>query len=157
MSFFSAYAGTHRITIEHPDPEKTYWVELQKYLTRGATQKAESHLQKLTMVDGKPCPAPDVWSSQAEKVLASVLAWNFDDDSGMTAPINMQTIRRLPEVVFDQLLAAVEETNEPDAPAERRRFPDEGIVGDPDGDAGASELGDVPVEAGAVGAPWDAS
>ena len=157
MSFFSAYTGTHRVVLDHPDPEKEYWVELQKYLTHGSTQKADSHLQKLTMVDGKPCPAPDVWASQAEKVLASVVAWNLDDDNGMTAPVNMQTIRRLPDVVFDQLLAAVEETNKSDDPAERRRFPDEGVVGDPNGDAGAPVAGDDADEAGAVGTPWDAS
>ena len=157
MSFFSAYTGTHRVVLDHPDPEKEYWVELQKYLTHGSTQKADSHLQKLTMVDGKPCPAPDVWASQAEKVLASVVAWNLDDDNGMTAPVNMQTIRRLPDVVFDQLLAAVGETNKSDDPAERRRFPDEGVVGDPNGDAGTAEPGDDADEAGAVGTPWDAS
>ncbi len=157
MSFFSAYVGTHRVILNHPAPEKEYWVELQKYLTHGSTQKAESHLQKLTMVDGKPCPAPDIWAAQAEKVLASIVAWNLDDDNGMTAPLNMQTIRRLPDKVFDQLLAAVEETNKADGEAERRRFPDEGELGDPDGDVGPTVPGDVPAEAGAVGAPWDAS
>lgn len=156
MTFFSAYTGTHRITLNHPDPTQEYWAELQKYLSHGSTQKAESHLQKLTMVDGKPCPAPDVWSSQAEKVVASVVAWNLDDENGI-APINMQTIRRLPDVVFDQLLAAVEDSNKADEPAERRRFPDEGVVGDPDGDTGSAEPGDDADQAGAVGATWDAS
>lgn len=152
MGFMSAYDGTHRVVIPHPDKE--YWVDLKNHLTHGATEKSTAALQQLTMVDGKPCPAPDVFKSQAELVLASVVAWNFDDDNGTVWPINMQNLRRLPDSVFTLLHRAVEVSNAPDGPQERLRFPDEGPVGDSHGLGGAAFPVDVPAGAAAVAAPW---
>lgn len=147
--FMSAYEGTHRVTIPHPDKE--YWVELRKHLTHGATEKSASALQTLAMVDGKPLPKPDVFKSRAELVLASIVGWNLDDEHGVW-PLNMQSIRRLPDAVFDLLHDAVEESNK-STTAERRQFPDGGVGGDPDGDGGTAEPADVPDRAAAVAAP----
>jgi hypothetical protein len=148
MGFMSAYDGTHRVTIPHPDTE--YWVEIRDHLSHGATERSTAALQALTMVDGKPCPVPDVYKSRAETVLASIVTWNLDDDNGTVWPVNMQSLRRLPDSVFSLLHDAVEESNKPRPAAEQARFHGEGVVGDPDGDAGAPVDGDVPGGAGAV-------
>lgn len=154
MGFMSAYDGTFKVPIPHP--EKEYWVELRKHLTHGATEKSTAALQSLNMVDGKPVPAPDVFKSQTEKVLASIVDWNIGagDEHGIW-PINVQSVRRLPDVVFELLHNAMEESNKPRPPAEQARFPVEDVVGDPDGDAGAAVPVDAPDEAGVLAAPGD--
>ncbi|MHA6764679.1 hypothetical protein [Streptacidiphilus sp. PAMC 29251] len=144
----SAYDGTHRITIPHP--EKEYWVELKQHLTHGATEKSATALQAMTVVDGKPRPAPDVFRSRSETVLASIIGWNLDDANGTVWPINMQSLRGLPDSVFSLIHEAVEESNKPRPAAEQARFHGEGGVGDPDGDSGAPVDVDVPAGAGAV-------
>lgn len=152
MGFMSAYDGSHRITIPHPDGE--YWVELKKHVSYGATEKSTAALQALTMVDGKATPAPDIFKSRAESVLASIVDWNIDDDNGTVWPKNMQSVRRLPESVFALIHEAIEESNKPRPAAEQARFHVEGVVGDPDGDAGAPVDVDVPAGTGAVEATW---
>lgn len=142
MGFLSAYDGVDRVVIPHPDGD--YWVDLKRHLPLGAIEKAESHLQRIAMIDGKPCPAPDVVKSKQERVLASIADWNIDDDNGTVWPINLQNLRRLPDTVFDQLHAAVEASNVPANSEERRRFPDDSVGGDPDGDGGAAVPVDVP-------------
>lgn len=148
MGFMSAYEGTHRIAIPHPDKE--YWVDLKQHLTHGATEKSAAALQAMELVDGKPRPAPDVFRSRSETVLASIIGWNLDDDNGVVWPINMQSVRRLPDSVFDLLHEAIAESNKPRAAAEQARFHGEVVGGDPDGDTGAPVVGDVPAGAGAV-------
>jgi hypothetical protein len=155
MGFMSAYDGTHRIVIPHPDGD--YWVELKKHLSHGAAEKATAALQGLEVVDGKARSKADIYKSQLEKVLASIVAWNLDDDNGTVWPVNQQSLRRLPDSVFDLLFETVEKSNAPEGRAERTRFPAEDDGGDPVGDAGASESGDVPDGAGAVEAPWAAA
>jgi hypothetical protein len=150
--FLSAYEGTYRITIPHPDRE--YWVELRKHLQHGATEKSAAALQSVSVVDGKPQMRPDVWRSRTEMVCASIVNWNLDDPNGTVWPINIQSVRRLPEAVFDQIHDAIEESNKPLTPAERAQFPDEGSGGDQDGLGGAGEPVDVPDGAGTVAATW---
>jgi hypothetical protein len=104
-------------------------------------------------VDGKARSKADIYRSHMERVLASIVAWNLDDDNGQVWPINQQSLRRLPDSVFDLLFEAVDRSNAPEGKAERTRFPDEGDGGDSDGDAWAGEPGDVPDGAGAVEAP----
>lgn len=155
MGFLSAYDGTHRITIPHPD--KDYWVVLRKHLPHGATERSTAALQTMSIVGGKPCPAPDVYKSHSELVHASIVEWNLDDDNGTVWPLNMQSVRRLPEAVFDLLHDAVLESNKTRSVEEQRRFPGEGVVGDPVGDSGPAEPVDVPAAAGTVAAPWGES
>lgn len=154
MGFLSAYDGTHRITIPHPEQE--YWVVLRKHLPHGATEKSTIALQAVSIIAGKACPAPDVYRSQSELVAASIVEWNLDDDNGTVWPINMQSVRRLPEAVFDLLHDAVQESNKTRTVEEQRRFPDGDVSGDPHGNLGAAEPVDVPVPAGTMAAPRDA-
>lgn len=151
MGFLSAYDGVDRLVIEHP--EKDYWVDVRRHITHGATEKSASALQGVELVEGKAKPTPDVYKSQSELVLASVADWNLDDDNGTVWPINMQSIRRLPEAVFDQIHDAVKASNKPQGPAERRKFPDVGADGDQVGDRGATIPVDVLGGAGAMEAP----
>lgn len=150
MGFLSAYSGTHRVAVPHPDRE--YWVELREHLPHGATEKSAAALQAVTMVGNKVQPTPDVYKSRAELVLASIVDWNIDDDNGTVWPVNMQSIRRLPEPVFDLLYQAIEQSNGALAAAERAQFRDGGASGDPDGNGGASVPVDVPAGAAALAA-----
>lgn len=153
MGFLSAYDGVKRVPIPHPDPAKDYWVDLKNYLSHGATEKSAQALQEMEIVDNKARPAPNVYKHEAERVFASVLDWNLDDDNGTVWPLNMQSIRRLPESVFELLKAEVEKTNQPRTKEEQAQFPAAGEGGDPEaGDGGSSEPVDVPGEAGAVAA-----
>jgi hypothetical protein len=152
MGFLSAYDGTHRVVIPHPDRE--YWVELKKHVSHGATEKSQLALQEMEIVNGKAMPAPNVFKSQAELVLASILDWNLDDDNGHVWPLNMQSIRRLPDSVFTLLHQAVLESNKAESPEERARFRQPSLSGDPHGDSGSPEPVDVPDGAAAVAAPW---
>jgi hypothetical protein len=153
--FLSAYDGTFRITIPHP--HKDYWVELRKHLQHGATEKFMSELQTVTVIDGKAQAKPNVWKSQSEKVLASIVNWNLDDANGTIWPVNMQNLRRLPEAVFDQIHDAIEESNKPLPAEERAQFPDEGAGGDQARDGGPAEPEHLFGGAGAVEAPWTAA
>jgi hypothetical protein len=153
MGFLSAYDGVKRISIPHPDPAKDYWVDLKSYLSLGATERSAQALQEMEIVGGKPRPAPNVYKHESERVLASVLGWNLDDDNGTVWPVNMQSVRRLPESVFELLKAEVNETNRPRTPEEQAQFPAAGEGGDSEaGDGGAAEPVDVPGEAGPVAA-----
>lgn len=150
MGFLSAYDGVKRVPIPHPNPTKEYWVDLKSYLSLGNTEKSAQALQEMELVGGKPRPAPNVFKHESERVLASVLDWNLDDDHGVW-PINMQSIRRLPESVFELLKEKVNATNRPRTAEEQAQFPAADESGDSvAGDGGAAELVDVPDEAGAV-------
>lgn len=153
MGFLSAYDGDETVAIPHPDPSKNYWVKLRRYLSHGSTEKAALALQEMEMVAGKPQPAPNLRKHQDERVHAAILDWNLDDDNGVIWPINMQSIRRLPDEVFDLLHTRVEELNRPRTPKEQAQFPAADSGGDPaSGDAGAAGAVDVPGGEGAVAA-----
>lgn len=151
MGFLSAYDGTYRITIPHPDKE--YWIDLKKHLTQGDTEKAGVHMQAVTIVKGQPCPTPDAIRMRQELVLASIAGWNLDDDNGTVWPLNIGSVRRLPEAVFERLYAQVEKSNEQLSPQERAQFPDEGAGGDPARDGGAAVAADVLDGTAVVAAP----
>lgn len=151
MGFLSAYEGVDRLAIPHP--EKDYWVDVKRHVTHGATEKSAAALQGVVLVEGKAKPTPDVFKSQSELVLASVENWNLDDDNGQVWPINMQSIRRLPEAVFDQIHDAVKESNKPQTAAERRKFPDVDADGDQVRERGTAQPVDVLGGAGAMEAP----
>jgi hypothetical protein len=159
MGFLSAYDGTHRVPIQHPDPTKEYWVDLKNYLSHGATEKAHVALQEMELVNGKPQPAPNVFKQKSELVLAAVLDWNLDDDNGTVWPINMQSIRRLPDEVFGLLHSEVERLNGPRSKEEQAQFPAAGGGGDQvaGGDAAAAGAVDVPGAEQVLEAPWPAA
>lgn len=155
MGFLTAYDGTHRVAIPHPDPNVEYWVDLKKYLSHGATEKAALALQEMELHQGRPQPAPNVFKQQSELVFASILGWNLDDDNGTVWPINMQSIRRLPGEVFKLLHDEVEKLNGPRSPQEQAQFRAEDLGGDPVAGGGVDTAGavDVPGAAGVLEAP----
>jgi hypothetical protein len=152
MGFLSAYEGTERFKIDHP--EKDYWIDLKQYISQAEKEKAEREIQTMRVVDGKPVMTPDIVKAQQLLVLASIADWNLDDANGTVWPIDMAHVRKLPDVVYDQLLKKVDVLTKPAPAAEKARFPGEGVVGDPDGDARAAVTADVPDGAAAVAAPW---
>lgn len=156
MSFLSAYSATQKVTLG--DPERGYWVELREYVSQGDKTEAERALQGRQHVNGTDVIMNmDVARYRQLMVLASVKAWNLDDDNGKIWPINIQNVQRLPGPEFDRLWAIVDKMNKPIAIEERRQFPDSGGDGDQDGTTGEPDpevTGDVLAGAAAVATPW---
>lgn len=155
MGFLSAYSGTQRLTIG--DPERGYWVELREMLSQGAKEKAEQALQGRQRINGGDVITQmDVARYRQLMVLASIKDWNLDDDNKQVWPINLQSVQRLPGIVFDELWKFVDSSNEPRPAAEQRQFPDSGDDGREDGTGRTAEPGDVLDGAPALEAPWSA-
>jgi hypothetical protein len=153
MGFLSAYSGTQRITIG--DPDRGYWVELREMLSQGAKEKAEQALQGRQRINGGDVITQmDVARYRQLMVLASVKDWNLDDDGGKVWPINLQSVQRLPGIVFDELWKFVDSSNEPRPAAEQRRFPGGSDDGSEDGSGRSAESGDVLDGAPALDEAW---
>lgn len=148
MGFLTTYDGTERVELDGG-----YWVDLRKHLSTGAKETADRHLQTMTVVDGKPCPAPDVVRARQQLVLASIDGWNLDDDNGHIWPINIQSVKRLPETVFDRLREKIEDLAAPLPAEERAQFPDESPDSDPHGHPRPAVATDVPDGTGTVQTP----
>lgn len=155
MGFLSAYSGVRRVEIGPREPDGVYWVDLREHLSQGSKEKGDRALQTMHVVNGRPQVTPDVVEYRQQLVLASIADWNLDDDNGQTWPVNMQSVKRLPGSVFDQLWAVIDETNAPLSTEERRRFPAGGLGGDPDGVGGAAVPVDVLDPAAVLAAPGD--
>lgn len=158
MGFLSAYSDTKTI-----DVGNGYWIKIKTCLSAAEKQRADKLLAS-PVIDstGRQEAALDLPAFQNEMVTASIVDWNLDEDNGAIwglapDPVKRKNVARLPSPVFSQVLAAVDELNAPQKPADRQRFPDGGVGGDPDGDAGAAVVVDVPAGAGAVEAPRDAA
>lgn len=143
--FLSAYAGVTRVTLG--DPARGFWADLYDYVSQGGKEASERALQGVALEDGKVKPTPDVTRSRQLLVLAHIKEWNLTEADGSIWPVTLASVRRLPDVVFADLLAKVEKLGAPE-PGERRQFPGEGVGGDPDGDGGAAEPVDVPAGVG---------
>lgn len=156
MGFLSAYSGTQRITVG--DPERGYWIELREMLSQGAKEKAEQALQGRQRINGGDVITQmDVARYRQLMVLASVKDWNLDDDNGKVWPLSLQSVQRLPGVVFDELWKFVDSSNEPRPAAEQRRFPDASDDWSEDGEGRSTEPGDVLDGTSAVEEAWTPS
>lgn len=150
--FMSAYDSTRRITIPHPDTE--YWVDLREHISLAAKDAADRLL-----ANGKRVLDPrtndvtvtqDMVAWRHALVLAHIKAWNLDDEQGRVWPVDAVHVKKLPSTVFDLLFQEVDELAAPLTREEQRRFPDVGVGGDPDGDAGASVAADAAAADGAA-------
>lgn len=158
MGFLSAYSGTRKI-----DVGGGYWIEVRECLPIMDKQRAEKALAGAPRVDmaGNGTVDLDTVGFHNAMVEASIVAWNLDDDNGqvwLLAPdsVKRQNIARLPAPVFDQVWEVVNELNGPRETADKVRFPESGVGGDPVGDGGSAELEDVRAGAAAVAAAGSA-
>jgi hypothetical protein len=141
MGFLTAYEGVNRVVV---DAERGYWVDLAKHVSQGSKEAAERALSKVVMTGGEAVPTPDVARYRQLMLLASIKAWNLDDDNGTVWPLDLKHVQQLPGSIFDDLWKAVDGQNKVRTPEEDRQFPVEDLGGGTDGDAGAPELFDVP-------------
>lgn len=138
MGFLSAYSGTNRVTVG--DPERGYWVELREVVSQGAKEKAEQELMGRQQINGGDVTTTmNIVGFRQLMLEASIANWNLDDDNGHVWPINMQSIRRLPGPVFDQLWEIVDASNAPRPAVERRQFHDAGDARSEDGSGRTGE------------------
>lgn len=148
MPFLSAYEGVTRVPLG--DPDRGYWADLHDHVSQGGRESADRALQGVTIVGKQVQPTPDVVLARQRLVLAHIKEWNIDDETGIW-PITLASIKRLPDDVFNTLLAIVDSAEGVKATAkERAAFPGAGVGGDPDGDGGAAEPVDVPAGSGDV-------
>ncbi|MFB8182637.1 hypothetical protein ACFC8N_42940 [Streptomyces sp. NPDC055966] len=155
MGFLSAYSDTRKI-----DLGGGYWVEIKECLSIVEKQRAEKALSSGPVFDqnGRGSAQMDMPAFHTEMVVASITAWNLDEDDGTVwpltpEPVKRKNVARLPASVFDQIFKEVDELNGPKPARERAQFPEPGLGGDPDGHGGATEPGDVLGGAAAVAAP----
>lgn len=159
MGFLSAYSGTQKI-----DVGGGYWIEVRECLPIMDKQRAEKALAQSPRVDmnGAGTIALDTVAFHNEMLAASIVAWNLDEENGQIWPLAPDSVKRaniarLPAPVFDQVWTVVNELNGPRETADKVRFPEPGVGGDPDGDGGPAEPADVRAGAAAVAAPGPAS
>lgn len=145
MGFLSAYSGTEKI-----DVGGGYWIEVRKCLSIIDKQRAEKALASTPRVDmsGAGTITLDTAAFHNAMVEASIVAWNLDDDNGEVwalSPSNVKrdNIARLPGPVFDQVWEVVDDLNGPREAADKVRFPEPGVIGDPVGDGGSAVVTDV--------------
>lgn len=155
MGFLSAYDGINRVVIG--DPSRGYWVDLREHVPHGGREKAERALVNMTVVDGKTSLAPDVTEYRQLLLLASIAAWNLDDDNGVIWPITLENVLRLPGSVFDDLWKKIDETNAPRSAEENQQFRDGSVRSTADGDGSSADSGDVSDGARTVAAAWPSS
>lgn len=137
MGFLSAYSTTTKVMIG--DDERGYWVELKDCLSQGDKEKAEQALTTGQLVPGQDIQmVMDVARYRQLTVLASVKAWNLDDEAGAVWPIDLAHVQMLPGSEFDRLWTIVDKSNAPASSGERKRFPDGSGGGYQDGDTGAA-------------------
>lgn len=128
MGFLGKYDGTDRV-----DLGDGYWVDVKKCLTRAEADLAERALTQINVSQGETGPAKagarvDLVSQHNELVVASVVAWNLDDENSVVLPLEPDSakrasIARLPAPVFDELLKVVVENNKPRSAQDRAAFP----------------------------------
>jgi len=133
MGFLSAYTGTTRVQVG--DPEGKYWVDIKKYLTQGAQEKAEACLLKTKSVSGELVSEPDIAKYRKELVLAAIDDWNLDDENGHIWPINAQSVARLPISVFNTIFNSINQDNGKRTPEEQATFRVGSLSGNSDGDS----------------------
>jgi hypothetical protein len=134
-SFLDDFEGSVRVTVGKPD--RGYYVDLWEHASEGSLEEAERALSKMKIVNGKPDVSVDTTKYRQLVVFAHLKEWNLDDD-GVTWPYTLESVKRLPGKVFNQLWKIVDELDEPETSDDRKRFPGEGGDVDSDGDAGAA-------------------
>jgi hypothetical protein len=152
--FLSAYSGITRVEVG--DPEGKYWIDIRQHLSHGQQEAGERALANVVINEKGREVKPDTVKYRQTLLLASIADWNLaDEDDGPIWPLNLQSVKRLPGVVFDQLWELIDESNGARTKAESRQFPAGGVGGDPDGGTGAAESVDVLDEAAVLAAPGD--
>ena len=144
MGFLSVYDGSTKVIV---DEERDYWVELSDYVSQGAKEEAERCLSKVVMVGKEAVPTPDVARYRQQMLLASIRAWNLDDDTGFVWPMDLKHVQKLPGHIFDLLWKKIDEQTKEDSVEDQRQFPAEDLGSGSDGDGGSADLLDLPAEA----------
>lgn len=172
MGFLAAYEGTERI-----DLGRGFWADVKKCLSTAEMGHVEATMgsgrQKVDVSNGgRQFAELDIRASWLELVVQSLVEWNLTEDDDRTVwPLDAgshpvkpgdnpyprgcprrRSVNRLPDPVFKQIWKVCDELNSPQQGAEAASFPEQDELGDPDGDAGASDPGAVPDRTGAVAA-----
>lgn len=127
MSFLDHYEGTVRVDVGNP--EHGYYVELWEHASEENLEEAERALTKMRITNNAPDIDSDTVTYRRRMVLAYVKEWNLDDD-GVIWPYTLESVKRLPKLVFRQLWQVVDDLDTPASKEDQKRFPDESVGGD---------------------------
>lgn len=140
-SFLDHYEGTTTV-----DLGNGYHVELWDHASEEALEEADRAMSKMQIVDGKTDLQADLVRYRQLVILAHLKEWNLDDE-GITWPYTIESVKRLPKRVFNQVWAIVDKLDAPETTEDRKRFPDASGGVDPVGKPGAANAGEVPARA----------
>lgn len=146
MSFLDHYEGTVRVDVG--DPKHGYYVELWEHASEENLEEAERALTKMRITNNAPDIDSDTVTYRRRMVLAYIKEWNLDDD-GVIWPYTMESVKRLPKLVFRQLWQVVDDLDTPASKEDQKRFPDEGGGGDQRRDTRATQPRKVPARTAA--------
>ena len=107
MGFLDLYDGVRRIDIDAPDGS-TFWVDVKEHLSKADTAEAQAALMEAEAVDGENYRA-DVNTAAYQEVLVTraIKAWNLTGHDNAVMEVNRESVRSLPEGVFNTIYAAV--------------------------------------------------
>lgn len=118
MGFLDLYTGT--ITV---DLGNDYKVEIKKFLSNEDYTAANKALMTSPILEaGGVKAAVDINAYNNVLVLRAIESWNLTDNSDSVMPVNADSIAKLPQSVFVQILQSIEDQNKERSPAEQGQF-----------------------------------
>lgn len=125
MGFLSAYSSTTKLIIG--DKGRGYWIEIKDCLNQGDKENAERSLTSGSFKPGEDVEmSMDVARYRQLMVLASIVNWNLDDDTGKTWPIDLPHVQMLPGNEFDRIWGVVDQANKPASTEDHKTFRQDG-------------------------------
>lgn len=137
-SFLDHYEGTTTVELGNG-----YHIELWDHASEESLEEADRAMSRMQIVDGKTDLQADIVRYRQLVILAHLKEWNLDDD-GVTWPYTLESVKRLPKRVFNQVWTTVDKLDAPDTTDDRKRFPDESGGSGPVGELGTAGTRQVP-------------
>ena len=118
MGFLNLYDSTEEIVVaQNPDdPSTPYTVTIKQFLTNEEYAKAQKALMRprVTVKAGQDAETEATMESEAYQqvlVFSAVVSWNLTDRNDQPLPLTIESVRALPQVVFNKLYARINDLN----------------------------------------------
>jgi hypothetical protein len=149
-SFFDYYEGTRRVNVGRPGAG--FYVEMYEHASYKSMEDAVRALAQVSQgAKGEGSVRGDLPRYQQLSILAHIKEWNLVGSDGDVMPISVESVRRLPLSVGNQLWTLVQNELDPKGTAdERKRFLDADGGGDSARESGAGGVSEVPDGEGRV-------
>lgn len=104
--FLSLYSGTERVILGGD-----YWVEIRQFLSNADYATAQRALFIPKVKNQEVTATIESEAYQQTLVLLSIVNWNLTDENNVLMPVTIESVRRLPQRSFLQLLDRITELN----------------------------------------------